>query len=86
MIKPLGNNILLTADKTPDEVGGLIVPESIQKQNLTYTVVATGTDKSLTIKKGMRVIIPKHGGTIITADGVEYRSIPEPDILGIIKD
>ena len=84
-IQPLADNILLQPIELPATVGGILLPEGSREKTQQFRVVATGTKKACAVKVNDKVLIGQHAGTIITADGVEYRSLPESEILAIVR-
>ncbi len=99
-IKPLRDNILLEPLKEEKKKGGIILPETAEKERPEKArVLAVGPGKRdnngklvpLSVKKGDKVIFTKYGPNEIKVDDkktgkeVEYLIAKEEDILAIIE-
>ena len=92
-ITPLGDRVLVKQVDEDEQVkGGIIIPDSAKEKPQEAEVVALGTGKKddagndvpFQVKKGDKVLISKYGGTDVKVDDVEYKSLREEDILGIV--
>lgn len=99
-IKPLRDNILLEPLKEEKKKGGIILPETVEKERPEKgRVLAVGPGKtdengkriSLDVKKGNIVLFTKYGPNEIkvedkkTGKEIEYLIAKEEDILAIIE-
>ncbi|MEK7536828.1 MAG: co-chaperone GroES [Patescibacteria group bacterium] len=99
-IKPLRDNILLEPVKEEKRKGGIILPETVEKERPEKgRVLAVGPGKfdkngkriPLDVKKGDIVLFTKYGPNEIkvedkkTGKEVEYLIAKEEDILAIIE-
>lgn len=92
-IKPLGDRVVLQPLKREQKKGGIILPETVDKerpQEGTVTAVGPGKMENgklvpLNVKKGDRVLFTKYGPNEIKVDEVEYLIAREDDILAVIE-
>ena len=93
-IKPLNDRVLLEAVKEERKKGGIILPETIEKERPQEAIViAVGPGKldehgkrmAMTIKKGDKVLFTKYGPNEIKVDDKEYLIAREDDIMAIIE-
>ena len=93
-IKPLSGHILIEALKEEKKKGGIILPETVEKERSEKgKVVAVGAgrlDKDgkrvpLEVKKGDVILFTKYGPSEIKIEGKEYLIAKEEDILAIIQ-
>lgn len=94
-IKPLNDRVLLEAVKEERKKGGIILPETIEKERPQEAIViSVGPGKwdedgqkriPMTIKKGDKVLFTKYGPNEIKVDDKEYLIAREDDIMAIIE-
>lgn len=91
-LTPLGSRVIVEMHKSDGKVGNLIVPESAKKATNQATVVAVGPGATingklypLTVKPGMKVLLPTFGGQTVKIGKEEYVVIAEGDILGYFE-
>ena len=93
-IKPLNDRVLLQAVKEERKRGGIILPETVEKERPQEgIVIAVGPGKfdedgkrmAMTVKKGDKVLFTKYGPSEIKVDDKEYLIAREDDILAIIE-
>jgi len=93
-IKPLNDRVLLEAVKEERKRGGIILPETVEKERPQEgIVIAVGPGKfdedgkrmAMTVKKGDKVLFTKYGPSEIKVDDKEYLIAREDDILAIIE-
>ena len=92
-ITPLTDHVLIEPLKEEKKKGGIILPETADKERQERgKVVAVGPGKvkdgkriPLEVKKGDVVLFTKYGPNEIKIDGKEYLIAKEEDILAIIK-
>ncbi len=94
-IKPLNDRVLLEAVKEERKKGGIILPETIEKERPQEAIViAVGPGKwdedgakrmAMSIKKGDKVLFTKYGPNEIKVDEKEYLIAREDDIMAIIE-
>ncbi len=85
-IIPLGERVLLKAEKTEEKTaGGIFIPQAAQEKTQIATVVAIGDSEEIKVKAGDRVLHDKYAGTEIKDGGEDYLIVNAQDILAIIK-
>lgn len=93
-IKPLRDNILLEPLKEEKKKGGIILPETVEKERPEKgRVLAVGPGKfdkngkriPMDVKKGDIVLFTKYGPNEIKIGDKEYLIAKEEDILAIIE-
>jgi len=89
-LHPLGDRLVVLAEeakgKTP---GGILLPDTAKQKPLRGKVVAVGPGRmtdagtiiALGVKIGDTVLYGKYSGSDVEVDGVEYKIIPESDVL-----
>lgn len=94
MIKPLSDHILVEPLKEEKKKGGIILPETVEKERSEKgKVVAVGPGKRdkdgkrvpPDVKKGDVVLFTKYSPNEIKVDGKEYLVIKEDDVLAILN-
>ncbi len=93
MIKPLSDHILLEPLKEERKKGGIILPDTVDKERSEKgKVVAVGPGKMnkegkripMEVKKGQTVLFKKYSPDDIKVDGKEYLIIREEDVLAVL--
>ncbi|MBU1101023.1 MAG: co-chaperone GroES [Bacteroidetes bacterium] len=93
-IQPLGDRVIVQADKAEETTkGGIILPDSAREKPSQGKIVAAGAGArsdsgeliALTVKVGDAVLYGKYSGTEVTIEGEEYMIMRESDIFGIVK-
>ena len=93
-IKPLHDRVLLEAVKEERKKGGIILPETVEKERPQEAIViAVGPGKfdedgkrmPMTLKKGDKVLFTKYGPSEVKVDDKEYLIAREDDIIAIIE-
>lgn len=94
-IKPLFARVLLEREKKIKE-GSILIPDEAQKRHATTRcrVVATGPTCDSSIEIGQSVLIGRHSGDWINADGKpiassedrEFYIAMDEDILAVVDD
>ena len=93
-IKPLRDNILLEPVKEEKKKGGIILPETVEKERPEKgRVLAVGSGKidkdgkriPMEVKKGNVVLFTKYGPNEIKVGDKEYLICKEEDILAILE-
>ena len=92
-IKPLRDQVLLELLKEERKKGGIILPDTIQKERPEKAkVVAVGPGKvvdgklaPMSLKKGDVVLFTKYGPNEIKVDEKEYLIAREEDILAVLE-
>ena len=92
-IKPLGDRVLVEPKKEGEtQKGGIIIPDSAKEKPMEGKIIAVGPGKRddngklipMNVKKNDHILLPKYGGTEVKINDVEYQTVREDDILGII--
>ena len=92
-ITPLSDHILIEPLREEKKKGGIILPETIEKDRQEKgKVIAVGPGKikdgkktPVAVKRGDVVLFTKYGPNEIKIDGKEYLIAKEEDILAIIN-
>ena len=94
-INPLGGRVLVKPlDKEETTMGGLIIPETVEKEKSQQgEVIALGTGKvsddgkkiDFNVKVGDRVMFKQYAPDELELDDVTYLVLDESDILAVIK-
>lgn len=93
MIKPLSDHILLEPLREERKKGGIILPDTVDKERPEKAkVVAVGPGKlnkdgkrvPIELKKGQVVLFKKYGPDEIKIDDKEYLIAREEDVLAVI--
>ena len=92
-IKPLRDQVLLEPLKEERKKGGIILPETVQKERPEKAkVIAVGPGKvsdgklvPIDLKKGDVVLFTKYGPNEIKVDEKEYLIAREEDILAVLE-
>ncbi|HIS14774.1 MAG TPA: co-chaperone GroES [Candidatus Ornithospirochaeta stercorigallinarum] len=85
-IIPLGERVLLKAEKTEEKTaGGIFIPQAAQEKTQIATVVAVGDSEEIKVKVGDKVLHDKYAGTEIKDSGEDYLIVNAQDILAVIK-
>ena len=93
-IKPLQDRVLLEAVKEERKKGGIILPETVEKERPQEgIVIAVGPGKldedgkrmPMTLKKGDKVLFTKYGPSEVKVDDKEYLICREDDIIAILE-
>lgn len=80
---PFHNKVLLRADPMPKEIGSIIIPDNVNDQPQSGTVMARGPACCET-EVGERVLMGKYAGSIVTLGGQEYIVLREDDLFARI--
>jgi len=92
-LRPLGDKILVKRLEAETQTAtGIYLPESAKEKPQQAKVVALGDGRLLDdgtrapfqVKKGVKVLIGKWGGTEIKVEQQEYTIMGEDDILAIL--
>ncbi|MFA6047707.1 MAG: co-chaperone GroES [Parcubacteria group bacterium] len=86
-IKPLGENVLVSAKKEPAKTkSGLVLPENASTERPQEgKVIAIGDSSKIKVKKGQTVIFTKYSGSEIKIGEEEYLIIKNEDILAVVE-
>lgn len=86
-IKPLGENILVIAQKEPAKTkSGLVLPDTAtQDRPQEGEIIAVGESEKIKVKKGQKIIFAKYSGTEIKIKEKEYLIIKNEDVLAIVE-
>ena len=85
-IIPLGERVLLKAEKSEEKTaGGIFIPQAAQEKTQIATVVAIGDSEEIKVKVGDKGLHDKYAGTEIKDSGEDYLIVNAQDILAVIK-
>lgn len=91
-LRPIGDRIIVQPDATEEKTSfGLILQETTKPN--TGKVVAVGvarnkdgSSRALDISIGDRVMYGKYSGQSFKIDGIEYLTMREDDVIGVIEE
>ena len=92
-IKPLADRVVLKAVEAEETTkSGIILAASAQEKPQIAEVVAVGpggvvdgTEVTMYVKPGDKVITSKYSGTEVKMDGVDYTIVRQSDILAVVE-
>ena len=86
-IKPLQDRVLIKLNAEAEEktASGLYIPQTAQEKTQIGVVEAVGSDETITVKAGDKVMYDKYAGTTIKVDGKEKLLVRMADILAVIS-
>ena len=85
-VTPKNENVLIVLDENDkEEVGGVILPDTITVKPTTGTVVTTSVDEQ-EYKAGDKVVLPKNVGIEIDVNDDKCMLIKATDILATFTD
>ena len=94
VLKPLNDFVLLKADPFEDYnvykgYQKVVIPDQFkhgpEDRNFTGTVLGTGENCELSVKKGDKVAWGKWAGAKFTVDRKDYYIVRESDLLGVFE-
>ncbi len=81
----MGDRVLVKMEEIQEKTaGGIFIPQTAQEKTQTAEVLEIGSDESITVKKGDKVMYDKYAGTSVKANGEEFLILHMSDILAII--
>ncbi|NCB02530.1 MAG: co-chaperone GroES [Spirochaetia bacterium] len=84
-IKPMGDRVLVRMEQIQEKTaGGIFIPQTAQEKTQIAEVLEIGSDETITVKKGDKVMYDKYTGTSVKANGEEFLILHMSDILAII--
>lgn len=87
---PIGMHVLIKPIVEKDEMeGGIIIPESVEKQIMKYEIIKLGTgedDKSFSVKVGDKVIVDTKYSTMIKLSECTYKIVADDKIIAVIEE
>ncbi len=85
-IKPLKDRVLIKPKEVEEKTtGGIYIPDSAKEKTLEAEVIEVGTDETMPVKVGDRVMFESFAGTEVTVEGKKHLIIQVKDILAVIK-
>jgi len=85
-IIPLNDRVLVRSAVAEEKTAsGLFIPQTSQEKTQIAEVIAVGSDESIKVKAGQKVLHDKYAGTQVKADGVDYLILSMGDILAIVE-
>ncbi|MCQ2398069.1 MAG: co-chaperone GroES [Sphaerochaetaceae bacterium] len=83
-IRPLGERVLVKAEKTEEKTAsGIVLPQTSQEKSQFASVIAVGDDVK-SVKKGERILFDKYAGTALKIDSEDYLILELKEVLAII--
>jgi chaperonin GroES len=84
-IKPMGDRVLVRMEQIQEKTaGGIFIPQTAQEKTQIAEVLEIGSDETITVKKGDKVMYDKYAGTSVKANGEEFLILHMSDILAVI--
>ncbi len=84
-IKPMGDRVLVKMEQIQEKTaGGIFIPQTAQEKTQIAEVLEIGSDETITVKKGEKIMYDKYTGTSVKANGEEFLILHMSDILAII--
>ena len=84
-IKPMGDRVLVRMEQIQEKTaGGIFIPQTAQEKTQIAEVLEIGSDETITVKKGDKVMYDKYTGTSVKANGEEFLIVHMSDILAVI--
>ena len=92
-IRPLFDRVVVkSVDSEETTKSGIVLPGAAKEKPQMAEVVAVGpggnvdgTEVTMNVKVGDKVLISKYAGTEVKVDGVEYSILRQSDILAIVE-
>jgi len=88
-IKPLGNRVLVKPVKEEQIKGGIVLPDTAEKERKEKgEVISVGAGEDLQklgLKPGDKVLFGKYSGEEIKIDDQDYRFLNHEDVLAVIE-
>ena len=92
-LKPLADRVIIKQVEAEEKTNsGIILTSAAQEKPQMFEVIEVGpggmvdgTEVTMTVKKGDKVITGKYTGTEVKIDGVEYVIVKQSDILAIVE-
>ncbi len=93
-IKPLEDRIVVKPSEPVEaKKGGIIIPDSAKERPDEGKVISVGKGKTLdngqlktlTVKKGDKVLFAKYSGNEILIDGEKHLIMREEDVLAVVE-
>ena len=86
-VKPLGENVLVKIIKEDVKTkSGIVLPQTVSAEKPQEgKVIAIGTDKKISVKKGQKIIFAKYSGTELKMNEEEYLILKSEDILAVVE-
>ncbi len=81
----MGDRVLVKMEQIQEKTaGGIFIPQTAQEKTQIAEVLEIGSDETITVKKGDKVMYDKYAGTSVKANGEEFLILHMSDILAII--
>lgn len=81
-MKAVADRLILIPQKAPDNIGGVLLPDSMIEKPMRGKVISAGID-CREVKEGDEVLFIKGNGLLFEDNGVEMLAIAENHVLGI---
>lgn len=95
MIRMTSNNVMIKPDPDVTKLdSGIYIPEQAEEKPFTGTIIAVGPGKVLdngtfipiNVNVGDKVLYQKYRGHDVKVKGVEYKTIKDEFILGVLEE
>ena len=93
-LRPLGDRILVRRNKVEEKnIGGIILPDSVQSKQDMGIVIATGPGKKdkngntieISVKAGDHIMWDKYGAQEVTINDEDLIMVKSDDVIGIVE-
>jgi chaperonin GroES len=83
-LRPLGSRVIIQRDEPEEVKGGVIIPDTAQKETERGVIVAVNEkDPTRKVAVGDRVIYSHYAGSLVKATPDEFLIVKEVDLLAI---
>lgn len=93
-IRPLHDRVLVKRlAEEKKSAGGILIPDNAAEKPMQGEVIAVGNGKlldngqsrSLSVRKGDRILFGKYSGTEVKLEGTDYVVMREEDIVAVLE-
>lgn len=90
---PLGDRVLIEKEKEASIKGGIIIPDTVKKEQEIGVVIAIGKGKldkngkviPMPVKVGEKVLLDKYSGQEVKIDEIDYVIVKAEEIIAIVE-
>ena len=84
-MKPLGSNIVLETIKKEESISGIILPDTVDKEQKDVGIIISIGKLVQEVKPGDKVVFKKWNAEVVDFEKKVYTIINESDILAILE-
>lgn len=87
MIKALGERVVIRPDAAEEVTsGGILIPAAAQEKPTTGEVVSVGSEVSVSVAAGDKVMFSKYHSTEVQADGEDLLVVKQDDLILVMAE